>query len=382
MRRVSSAYNIDDLRSIARRRLPRGVFEFIDRGTEDEVALTDNVAYWRRLKLVPRQPRDVGCRDARTVLFGQTISMPVVIAPTGAADILWHKGERAAARAAQAAGIPFTLATSSTTPMREIFEITQGGMWLQVYMWENREKSHELISDAQSMGVETLVLTVDTPLIPNREFNSRNGFVNPFRVKPGMIADLALHPGWCLAVMGRYLLEGGLPRYANYPAEASDSITSNRNRLPNAASLTWDDIARVRDSWKGRFLLKGILHPDDALRAADIGADGIVVSNHGGRNLDSAPVAAAVFPAIQSAVGQRLTLLLDGGVRRGSDVVKAMALGANAVLVGKATLYGLAAGGQPGVARMLELLADEIDCCLALAGRPSIRDLTGMLHPS
>jgi (S)-mandelate dehydrogenase len=368
---ASRAYNTDDFRTLARRRLPRGVFDFIDRGSEDETALAESVAAFRSIKLLPRHLNDVSQRDTGCTLFGRRLAMPVAIGPTGAADILWFGGELALARAATKAGIPFTLSTSSTTPVEQVAETTGGAVWLQTYLWERRELSHAVIARAKAAGVQTLVLTVDTPVIPNREFNARNGFVNPFRVTPRITLDIMAHPRWLFGVMGRYMLNGGIPRYANYPPEMSGAITGKPSRLANAASITWEDVAKLRDLWPGILIVKGILAPDDAATAEKHGVDGVIVSTHGGRNLDSAPAAIQMLPAIRAAVSKQLAVIVDSGIRRGSDVVKAVALGADATLIGKAALYALAGAGEPGVGRLLGLLRDEIDRTLALVGCPS-----------
>jgi (S)-mandelate dehydrogenase len=305
--------------------------------------------------------------------------MPLMVGPTGIADLLSYRGELALAKAATKAGIPFALSSSSTTPMERVFEATNGGMWLQLYLWENRELSYEIIARARSLGVGTLIFTVDTAVLPNREFNLRNGFVNPFRVTPRVSLDLAAHPRWLFGVMGRYMLEGGVPRYANYPQQVSGAITGRPQRINHAASANWDDVKAMRAFWPGKLMIKGILSPDDAVLAKSHGADGIFVSNHGGRNLDSSVAPINILSAIKAAVGHDLTVIFDGGVRRGSDIVKAMALGADGVSIGKAALYGLAAGGQAGVTQALEMLRREVDITMALVGRKSISELDSTL---
>jgi isopentenyl diphosphate isomerase/L-lactate dehydrogenase-like FMN-dependent dehydrogenase len=370
-----AAQNINDLRLVAKRRLPRGVFDFMDRGTEDEIAITNNLRAFRDIKLKPRVSVDVSSRDTSVTVFGRKQSMPLAIGPTGIADILWHRGELALASAAEKAGVPFTLATSSTTPLEAIYDATKGNMWLQIYMWEKRALSYEVIERAKNLGVKALVLTLDTAVLPNREFNTHNGFTNPFRVTPTITTDLLIHPRWLLGVMGRYMLGGGVPRYANYPAEVGGKITGRPSRMTNAASLSWEDVRKLREFWPGKLILKGILSPEDARLAEECGADGIVVSNHGGRNLDSTMAPIEVLPEIRSVVSDRMTVFVDGGVRRGSDIVKARALGADAVLVGKATLYGLGAGGEAGVSRALQHLQTETDRTLALLGKTSFEQI-------
>ncbi|WP_233835305.1 alpha-hydroxy acid oxidase [Paraburkholderia sp. ZP32-5] len=373
------AYNINDLRELAKRRLPRGVFDFIDRGTEDDVALANNLERYQRIKLRPCHLVDVSNRNLQRTVFGHQQSMPLIIGPTGVADILWYEGELSLAKAATRAGIPFTLSTSSTTPLEKIFDATNGTMWMQTYLWEQRELSYAVIERAREAGVETLMLTVDTAVMPNREFNARNGFTNPFRLTPRMTRDIAVHPRWLFGVMGRYMLNGGVPRYANYPDGMGGKITGAPVRLANAASVTWRDVEVLRERWPRKLLVKGLLSAQDAVTAQQHGVDGVVLSNHGGRNLDSAMAPIDLLPEFRAALSKSTTLIVDSGIRRGSDVVKAIALGADAVIIGKAALYGLGAGGEAGVSHALSVFRDEIDRTLALVGRCSFDEVDASL---
>ena len=369
------ALNIADLRALAQKRLPKGLFEFVDRGTEDEVALLNNRAALDRIKLRPRVLVDVSRRESKTNLFGRELPLPIIIAPTGMADLMWFHGELALARAAARAGIPFTLATSSTTPFEQVSQTLNAPFWFQMYMWDDREQSHAIMNRARAAGADTLLLTVDTAVFANREFNRRNGFTNPL-LNRRFALDIAIHPRWSLGVMGRYLLEGGMPRFANYPEHLRSNITRAPARLANSASVTWQDVARLRERWPGRLLLKGVLAPQDALLAVEHGVDGIVVSNHGGRNLDAAVAPIDVLAEIVAAVSGRIAVLYDSGIRRGTDIVKALALGADAVLIGRATLFGLAAGGESGASRAIAILHEELTRTLALIGAQGINDLT------
>ncbi len=371
------AYNIFDLREIARRRLPKGIFEFVDRGSEDEVALRNNRAAFERIKLRPRTLVDVSGRSQRITLFGQEHKMPIAIAPTGTAGLMWHEGEIALARAAAAAGIPFTLATGSMTAMEKVAAQAGGRLWFQLYMWPDRGLSHQLVERARAAGFEALVVTVDGAVSGNREYNLRNGFTIPFSFTRRNVTDVLMHPGWLLGVLARYLLTTGMPRYENYPSELKHKITARpmgRSMLRND-SLNWEDLRILRQMWPHTLIVKGILHPQDAMLAADCGADAVVVSNHGGRNLDSSMAPIEALPEVVDAVGKRITVIVDSGFRRGSDVIKALALGAKAVLVGRSTLYGTAAGGEVGAARAIEIFREEIDRVLALLGCPSIAAL-------
>ena len=371
------AYNIEDLREIARRRVPKGMFEFVDRGAEDEVALRNNRAAFECIKLKPRTLVDVSGRSQKITLFGKQQEMPIAIAPTGSAGLMWYDGEIALARAAATAGIPFTLATGSMTAMETIAAQAGGRLWFQLYMWPDRTLSHNLVERAAAAGYEALMVTVDGAVPGNREYNLRNGFTVPFTFTPRNVSDVLMHPEWLLGVLARYVFTTGMPRYENYPSEFKQRITAQpmgKGMLLND-SLNWDDLRVLRKMWPRTLIVKGILHPQDAVYAADCGADGIVVSNHGGRNLDSSMAPIEVLPEIVDAVGKRITVIVDSGFRRGSDVVKALALGAQAVLIGRPTLYGTAAGGEAGAARAIAIFREEIDRVLALLGCPGIAAL-------
>lgn len=372
------AYNIADLRQMALRRVPKGVFEFVDRGTEDEVALRGNRAIFERIKLKPRTLVDVSKRSQEITLFGKKQKMPIVIAPTGSAGLMWYHGEAALARAAAAAGIPFSLATGSTTAMETVAEESPGATrWFQLYLWPDRSLSHQLVERARRAGFEALFVTVDGAAAGNREYNMRSGFTMPFRFTRRNMTDVLGHPRWMLGVLLRYVLTTGMPRYENYPTEHKNRITG----LPmgrasmRTDSLNWDDLRALRKLWPHKLIVKGILHPQDAVLAANCGADGVVVSNHGGRNLDSAITPIEALPEIVDAVGKRMTVFIDSGFRRGADVVKALALGAHAVLIGRATLYGTGAGGEAGAARAIALFREEIDRVMALLGCNSVAEL-------
>jgi L-lactate dehydrogenase (cytochrome)/(S)-mandelate dehydrogenase len=371
------AYNIFDLRERALRRVPKGMFEFVDRGTEDEVALRNNRTAFDRIKLLPRTLVDVSARSQKITLFGNKQNMPIVIAPTGTAGLMWHEGEIALARAARAAGIPFTLATGSITSMEKVAAEAGGRLWFQLYMWSRVDLSHQLVERAKAAGYEGLLVTVDSAVSGNREYNLRNGFTIPFSYSRKNVTDVLLHPRWMLGVLARYVMTTGMPMYANYPEELKTSITARpmgRSML-KCESLNWEHLRALRKMWPGKLMVKGVLHPDDARLAADCGADGVIVSNHGGRNLDSSMAPLDMLPEVVDAVGKRMTVIVDGGFRRGSDIVKAMALGAHAVLIGRATLYGVAAAGEAGAVRAIDILREETDRVMALIGCRSVAEL-------
>lgn len=376
MTRLDRCYDLDDVRRAARRHLPKGVFEFIDRGAERDLALGENVEAFRRLKLNARFLVDFSERDMGTELFGKRIAFPLAIAPTGVAGLCWPQGELALARAAAAAGVPFTLAAASITPMETVAAQAGGRQWFQFYMWKEREHSLEMVERARRLGFEALFVTIDTALGRTREYNDRNGFTDPISLNRRFVADMALHPRWLLGVMGRYLATTGMPRHENYPMIYRRRITTRSRRAPeNSISTRWEDIGRLREIWTGPLVVKGIATADDARRAVDQGADGVVVSNHGGRALDSAPATIDMLPEIAAAVGDRTTVLLDSGVRHGSDIVKALARGARAVLVGRATLYGVAAGGQPGAEKVLRFLATQFEKNMGYVGCRNVGEL-------
>ena len=369
-------YNTADLREAARRRLPKGIFEFMDRGNDDEVAMRDNRRALEAIKLKPRVLVDVSKRSQAITLFGKEQRMPVIVAPTGSAGLAWYQGEIALARAAKAYGIPFTLASGSMTAMEEVAAVG-GTLWFQLYMWPDRQLSHQLVARARDAGFEALVFTVDTPVAPGREYNLRNGVTVPFRFTRRNVTDVLSHPRWLFGVLARYVVTTGVPRYMNFPPHMQTRITARPMGRSGAMcdTLTWDDVRELRRLWPGKLIVKGIQHPQDAVLAADCGADAIVLSNHGGRVLDMAPPPILTLPEVVAKVGKRITIIVDSGFRRGSDVVKALALGAHAVMLGRAPLHGTASAGEAGALRALEIYRDEIDRVMALIGCTSVADL-------
>ncbi|OJY67462.1 MAG: alpha-hydroxy-acid oxidizing enzyme [Rhodospirillales bacterium 70-18] len=373
-----------DLREAARRTLPRFIFEFIDRGAEDEVAVAHNRAAFERIKIRGRSLVDISQRDLSTTLFGRRMAMPAAVAPMSPLGLAWYQGELAMARAAAAAGVPYTLPTMAMTPMDAILASAaeriagESGarLWFQLYTWEDRAASDRLVSRARDAGFEALLVTVDTAVSPNREYNQRNGFVMPFRFTPNVMLDMLRHPAWLARVMGRYLTTTGLPRMENYPTRHRATRPSNDPGLKSTNSLSWDDIRRLRDLWPGKLLIKGVMRGDDAAQAMEHGLDGVVVSNHGGRNLDSAVAPIEVLAEVVAAVAGRGAVLMDSGVRRGSDILKALALGADAVLLGRPMAFGMATAGQAGAARALALLREEFSIAMAYGGCRSVADIT------
>jgi isopentenyl diphosphate isomerase/L-lactate dehydrogenase-like FMN-dependent dehydrogenase len=377
MGKLDRCYNIADLRDAAQRRLPKGIFEYVDRGTEDEIALANNRSAYDEIKLLNRALVDISDIRTETNILGNPSALPLAIAPTGAAGLCWFEGELELAKAAAKAGIPFSLATPSNTAMEKIAKEAGGRLWFQLYMWRDKELSDELVKRAARAGFETLIWTVDSGHGFNREYNARNGFATPYKLNARSMIDAITHPEWLTSVLGRYVATSGMPRHVNYPEKYQDKITGNISaRAPHAHKLGWEDVDRLRAIWPGKLVIKGIMRVEDAKEAACRGVDGIVVSNHGGRNMDSAPSPLEVLPGIAAAVRGRTTIIVDSGVRRGSDIVKALALGADCVLAGRATLYGVSAAGQLGAEKALSILDTEMRKTMAYIGRQRIDDIS------
>lgn len=362
-----NAYSIADLRHIAKRRLPRAIFDFFDGGAEDETTLDANVLAFRRIRLAPRVLVNVAEIDTTTTILGEPSAMPLAIAPTGAVGFGWHDGDVAIARAAAAAGIPYTLSSTATASIERIANAAPGRLWFQAYILRNQAYLHALIERAKVADYEALVITVDLPVGGKRERDFRNDFRVPFRFTPKNVLDFATRPRW----LGG-LLAHGMPVMENLrgleaEAHSAHAIASSvgRNYDP---TFDWDRLRQIRDLWPRKLVIKGILRPDDAVRAVDIGCDAVVVSNHGGRQLDGAAAALDALPFVTAAVRHRVPVLLDGGVRRGADILKAQACGAEAVLVGRATLYGVAAAGEAGARRAIEIIKDELVRSMQLCG--------------
>ncbi len=378
MSRLDDCYNVFDLRDAAKRRLPKAIFEFVDRSTEDEVALRNNRAAFERIKLRHRSLVDVSGRSTKTTLFGKEIALPMAIAPTGAAGLCWHEGELELAKAAAKAKIPFTLATGAMTNMEKIAREANFRLWFQLYVWKQRDLSYGLIERAKNAGFEALIVTTDTIVPPNREYNARNGFNIPFKPNMRFTFDIMKKPEWFINVLVKYLTTIGMPRNENYPEPYQRALRTDPNmqEVMRQDNLNWEDVKIFRDKWPGILMLKGINRVDDALKAASLGVDGIIVSNHGGRNMDSAAATIDMLPEIAQAAGDKITVLLDSGVRRGSDIVKAVALGAKCVLTGRATLYGTAVGGEAGAAKAVGIIKTEMDKTMAYTGCNGVDEIS------
>ncbi len=368
---LEAAWSVDALRAQARARLPRPLFDFIDGGAEDEATLRANEAAFDDWAILPRPLEGAGVRDLSITLFGQQLASPVLIGPTGLAGLFWPQGEIAAARAAAAQGTVYCLSHGSVCTLEALAQALgpqhAGLRWMQVFVYRDRGFTRELADRARAAGYGALVLTVDNQLLGKRERDLVNGFSIPPRFGPRQWLDYARRPAWW------WRMRQELPRvtFGNYVrAGQRESVANLAGRMAGMLDpgMSWADLADLRRHWSGPLLVKGLLHPQDATRALAEGVDGLIVSNHGGRQLDGAQASLRALPAIAQAVRGRVPVLLDGGVRRGSDVFKALALGATAVLVGRPQLWGLAVAGQPGVAHVLALLAGELDRVMGLAG--------------
>ncbi|MDP3137718.1 MAG: alpha-hydroxy acid oxidase [Burkholderiaceae bacterium] len=371
------AFNIEDLRLMARKRLPRVAYDYLEWGAEDDVTLRENRAAFERIRLKPRTLIDVSGRSQKVDVFGKSFDAPFGIAPTGAAGLYCFEADIELARAAQAANVPFVLSTASFTAMERVAQAAGGTKWFQLYMSKDREPAQRLVMRARDAGFEALVVTTDVPVGANREYNRRNGFEIPFRLNLANMIDGALHPRWLTDVFLRTLLDSGVPRFQNVDTNTGGRIISKDLSQFRARrdALDWSDLRWLREIWPRKLMVKGILTAQDALLAAENGADGIFVSNHGGRQLDGAISPMTVLPEIVDAVGGRIAIMLDSGVRRGTDIVKALALGADMVFVGRATLYGATVAKQAGAEHALALLKSEVDRVLAMLGCRSIGDL-------
>ncbi len=363
--------SIADLREVARRRVPKSIFEYVDRGSYDELTLAANCADFQKLRLRQRVLIDVSQQQLATTILGGQASMPLVIGPTGMAGMVHGDGEIHAARAAEAAGIPFCLSTVSICSIEDVKAATQTPFWFQLYVMKDRGYTMTLIDRAEAAGCPVLMMTVDIPVSGLRRRDPKNGLSVPPRLTFKNAFDIASKPRWVWGI-----LSGRRREFGNL----ADAVRSTGN-LSFAqwiasqfdASVTWKDLELIRQRWKGKLTVKGIMDPDDAQRVVDLGADALVVSNHGGRQLDGAASSISALPAVAEAVKGRCEVLVDGGVRSGQDILKAVAMGASATITGRAFLYGLAAGGQAGVSLALDIMRKELATSLALCGINDVR---------
>jgi (S)-mandelate dehydrogenase len=376
--KIENAINITDLEKMARRRLPKVIYDYMAGGAEDERTLHRNRQAFEEYRFQPRMLSGVNKVDLSTSLFGDQLKLPFIIGPTGLNGIHWKDGDRALARAAAAAGTSFVLSTASNCSIESVAASSTGSKWFQLYPWGDRAVVGRLIERAKACGYRALLVTVDSLIAGKRERDLRNRFSHEVKLTPRVILDGIMHPRWLYSVW----LAGGMPRFENIaeflPPGATASELAEFTRSQRNPKLTWDDIAWIKDQWKGPMAVKGILAAEDAQEAARYGIEGVVISNHGGRQLDGSDSPLDALPAITRTAGNRLVVLIDGGFRRGTDIVKALALGADGVLLGRATLFGLASGGEAGARKALTILADEVSRTMSLLGCETV----GKLGPS
>ncbi len=371
--RLARAASVDDLRDRARRRLPRSVFDYIEGAAADEVTAARNQAAFDAIHWRPRALAGIDDVELATTVLGERVAVPILAAPTGATAVIHHRGEPGIARAVHAAGSVYVLSAVASYPLEEALRIAPGPTWFQLYVWQDRGFVDELLARASAAGIRTLVLTVDVPVMGDRDRDRRHGFVLPPRISARMLADGLRHPRWSARLLQRPRLEAGNTLVPPGPARPGGRTTIVDG--PFDPAVGWDDLAWLRQRWSGPIVVKGLLRPEDARRAVDAGADAVVVSNHGGRQLDLTPATLDALPRIVDAVGDRAEVYLDGGVRRGAHVAAAIALGARACLVGRPLAYGLGAAGPAGAAHAMALLTAELRTTLMLLGCASVDDL-------
>jgi len=371
---MKGVVNIEDLRKLAKKRLPKIAYDFIEGGTDDETGLVTNEQAFRQARIVPRYLVDVSARDQSTTLFGRTYSSPIGIAPTGLAALFRRGADLMLAEAARDANVPFIMSGSSTASIEDLGKLAPDHGWYQLYSSKDEAISDDLIKRTADAGLRTLVFTVDVPEGSNRERNQRNGWGRPLKLSLATKLEALEHPAWMLE-----WLRHGTPYFSNWAkyagAGASAEKVADLVAYQNRAPMTWKHVERFRSLFKGNFVLKGIMHPDDAIRAHSLGVDGIMVSNHGARQLDNAPSPLQVLPAINEAVGDKMTVMFDGGIRRGLDAIIALCMGAKFVFQGRPTLYGVTAGGVQGAKAALGIFRKEVDVSMAQIGATKISDL-------
>jgi L-lactate dehydrogenase (cytochrome) len=365
---------IEDMRLLARRRVPKMFFEYADRGSYAEETLRINRADLERIKLRQRVLVDVARRDLATTIVGEPATLPMVLAPIGLCGMQWGDGEILACRAAQAAGIPFCLSTMSICAIEDVAAAVERPFWFQLYVMKDRGFVRELIERAIAAKCSALVLTADLQVLGQRHCDLRNGMTVPPQLRLGNLIDIATKPGWAVSV-----LRGKRKTFGNLAGRVRgmEGVRSLTQWIAGQfdPSMSWKDVEWIRSLWPGPLVLKGLLDVEDARRAAKTGAAALVVSNHGGRQLDGAMSSISALPRIVDAVGSEIEIMFDGGIRSGQDIMRALALGARSCMIGRAYLYGLGAGAQAGVARAIEILRGELDVTMALTGTPSIKDI-------
>jgi len=367
MTMATNIFCIDDARSAAKRRLPRMIFDFIDGATGAEKLNRFNIALIDQIRLQPRVLVNVENRNLHKSFLGREWGLPIGIAPMGMCNLTWPGADAMLAAAASRHNIPLCMSNAASSTLEESRERAGDNAWFQLYVGQSEELALDFVRRADAAQYEVLVLTVDVPQVAPRLRDLRNGFETPFKIRPKQFLDFALHPQWSMST-----LLGGIPRTANYPADNGDKAFV---RGESRGRVDWDFLKRLRDLWRRKLIVKGVLSPDDAVQIRDSGVNAVYVSNHGGRQLDSGPPAIQMLPLIRTAVGENYPLLFDSGVRNGEGVVKALALGADFVMLGRPFMYGIGAAGAQGLAKVIDVLASEMSLTLTQLGRPDINDI-------
>ena len=374
--KLDALLSVADFQRAARRRLPKVVYSYVIGGTEDEIALKASRDGIHRIRFKPRGLAGIATRSQKTTLWGQEYPSVIGVAPMGLTAICHRQCDLALAQAARSRGLPFILSGASTVPLEDI-QKQVGGIWYQGYFPGDTARLGRIIDRLKRADIKVLVITSDTPVAANRENNERNGFMVPFHLSPKLMVDGVLHPRWSYEVFYKTLRHDGIPRFSNL----ADEIGSPINQEPAQGfrggrdRLTWEHMEWIRERWDGKMVIKGVLHPEDALEAVKRGMDGIIISNHGGRQLDSAISPIGALRKIRPLVPQDFAVMIDGGFRRGGDVIKAVALGANMVFMGRPVLYGATVAGDRGAGRVLDIIQTEIDRDMALMGCSNIHDI-------
>jgi (S)-mandelate dehydrogenase len=380
---LSRAVTVFDVQKLARRRLPRILYDYIEGGVDGEEGLERNRAAYGQHRFVPRYLRDCSAVSLSKTLFGHGYALPFGFAPTGTVGMFRRTGDLMLADAAAAANIPYIMSGASNSSIEDAAPRASGQFWYQLYPSRDHDIARDMVLRAERAGAQALVLTVDVPVSPKRERNLRNGFSHRMRLGPRLVADGLLHPAWLV----EYLRAGGLPVFANWtrygPADASPADLIDFFSTQSPCVQTWEDVARLRELWPRALVIKGILHPQDAQQAFAAGADAIIVSNHGGRQLDRAVSSLEMLPSIRAAVGADAIVMMDGGVCRGSDIAMALCLGADFCFIGRAAVYGVAAAGTAGASRVVEILAQELQIVMRQLGCTEVDGLgPAFLHPA
>ncbi len=371
----SQVHNIDDFKRLARGYLPRPIFDWIEGGAEDEISLVNNRTAFERVRFKPRTLVDVNKRDQTLELFGKPMASPFCIAPMGNLSLFWPEAEVVIAQAAAAAGIPFALSTASAVSMETVAEKAGGRLWFQLYVFKDKKVNDSLVDRAAAAGYEALMVTTDTHMFPKRERDRRNGIGLNLKKTPANIAAVLARPRWLWNVV----LSRPMPKLANLEREVTGPTTyealANYFLTQRYNGFDLEDLKRLRDRWKGKLMVKGILNVEDAVRAMEVGCDGVILSNHGGRNLEGSAAPFEVLPEVVDGVGGRIPVLLDSGFRRGSDIVKALAIGAKAVMLGRPAAYAVSGAGKDGVMHMLATMKDEVDRVQGYVGARTLNEL-------